>query len=406
MPHLLSLNSYHYRRGGSDAVYFDHAALFEEAGWETTYFSMHHPRNLESASEEYFTNLVDYEYASSLPEKVLAAGRSIYNFDARSKAKRLVADKTFDIAHVHCVYHHLTPSVLPVLHEAGVPIFYTAHDLKLACPAYKMMSQGRVCEACKGGDYTNVVRNRCIKDSWAASAVVAAEAMLHRRLKSYEDTIARIVAPSRFYRQKLIEWGWAEDRVVYIPNFAKEVDPSFVSSHRDPILYFGRLSEEKGLTTLVEAAAASGVEVDLVGTGPEELALRELIERTDAPVRLLGRLDGDDLWTKVGRARAVVLPSEWYENAPMSALESMQLERPIIGADIGGIPEIVSDSGAGIIVPSGDREALSQALSQVAGMPQDELSEMGRAGAAYVRSQFSRDLYFERMRELYAPYLG
>lgn len=406
MPHLLSLNSYHYRRGGSDAVYFDHAALFQNEGWKTTYFSMHHPENIPSSSDRYFTKLVDYEYARTLPEKLVTAARSIYNFEALVRVKRLLAENRFDIVHVHSVYHHLTPSVLPVIRDAGLPIFYTAHDLKLACPAYKMMTQGRVCEACKGGDLTNVVRNRCIKNSFAASAVVAAEAMLHRRLKSYVDTISKVVAPSRFYRDKLIEWGWAPDRVVYIPNFAEEVDPKFVSDHRAPILYFGRLSEEKGLSTLIRAAAAADVPVDLIGTGPEEEKLASLIEQTGSRARLIGRLDGEALWSAVGQARAVVLPSEWYENAPMSALEALQLERPIIGADIGGIPEIVNDSGAGLLVPSGDVYALARALSEMASATEGQLTAMGRAGAHYARTQFSKDLYLERMQNLYASYLG
>jgi len=405
VPHLLSVNSYHYRRGGSDVVYFDHAALFEEKGWQNTFFSMHHPSNIATPDDENFIRLVDYEYATGFREKSRTALASVYNFEARKKARKLLASSKFDVVHAHCIYHHLTPSIFDVFHEADIPIVLTAHDLKLACPAYKMMNSGGLCEACKGGNLFNTIRKRCIKDSLAVSTVVAFEAMLHRSLKSYSKNLSKIVAPSRFYRSKLIEWGWDEDRVAYIPNFVKEVAPCFVGDHDGNILYFGRLSEEKGLATLIKAAAASGVAVDIAGSGPEGEALKALIEQTEAPVRLLGRLDGDALWSTVGSARAVVLPSEWYENAPMSALEAMQLERPMIGADIGGIPELIRDSGGGLAVPPADVDALAKALEDIMAMPGRQLSEMGKAAASYVCSEFSRELYFQRMNALYSEYL-
>ncbi|MCJ2183127.1 glycosyltransferase family 4 protein [Novosphingobium sp. 1949] len=401
MPNLLSMNSYHYRRGGSDVVYFDHAALFEEKGWNNTFFSMHHPNNVDTPDSRHFVSLVDYEFAQTPVQKARTALASIYNREARAKARQLLAGRQFDIAHAHCIYHHLTPSVFDVFNEAGVPIVLTAHDLKLACPAYKMMNSNGICEECKGGNLLNTVRNRCIKGSLAASSVVAAEAMLHRFLKSYRRNVTKIVAPSRFYRTKLIEWGWEEDRVIYIPNFAKEVDSRFTAGHTGNILYFGRLSEEKGLATLIRASARSGVAVDIAGTGPEREDLETLIAQVQAPVRLLGRLDGDALWSAVGSAKAVVLPSEWYENAPMSALEAMQLERPMIGADIGGIPELIRDSGGGLVIPSADASALADALSQIEAMPQERLAQMGQSAARYVRREFSRDRYFQRMDELY-----
>ncbi|MBH0114330.1 glycosyltransferase family 4 protein [Novosphingobium sp. YJ-S2-02] len=402
MPNLLSLNSYHYPRGGSDVVYLEHAGMFEAAGWNNTFFSMKHPRNLPCKDERHFTETVDWEFASGALDKARSALASVYNREARSKLRALIAERKPDIAHAHCIYHHLTPAVFPVLAEAGVPIVLTAHDLKLACPAYKMMNADGICERCRTGGRWNVVTNRCIKNSLAASAVVGVEAYVHALLGSYRKHLTRVVAPSRFYRDKLIEWGWEAERIAYIPNFVPPADDRFTGGYEGNILYFGRLSEEKGLATLVRAAAASGVPVDLVGTGPQREELEVLIAELNAPVRLLGRLDGDALWTCVGQARAVVLPSEWYENAPMSALEAMQLARPVIGADIGGIPELLNESGAGTSFPSGDVAALAGELARFQTMSASDLSALGQVGSQHVRREFSRERYVERMQALYS----
>lgn len=405
MPHLLSLNSYHYRRGGSDAVYFDHAELLRERGWDTSFMSMKHPRNFPSEDEKYFAEMVDYEFAGGALDKLRTAQRSIYNFDARAKIERLLQDKQIDIAHVHCIYHHLTPAVFPVLGEAGIPIVLTSHDLKIGCPAYLMRAPDGVCEACKGGNYLNVIRKRCIKGSLAASTAVAVEAYLHRALGSYSNHIDMVVAPSRFNRDKLIEWGWPEDRITYVPNFTRIIDPRFKGGYECPILFFGRMSPEKGVSTLIKAAARSGVAVDIVGTGPIEQELQELARSLDAPVTFHGRLDGDKLWEKVGRARAVVMPSECYENAPLAVLEAFQLEKPVIGANIGGIPELAFPQNrdpSGWLFESRDVDGLAALLSEVDQLSDAELRARGAAGRSLALEEFSKDRYVEQMLSVYA----
>jgi len=403
MARLLSLNSYHYRRGGSDVVYLDHAALFAQNGWDTHFFSMQHPKNLSCPDQDGFAGLVDMEFAHTLPQKLKVAAKSVYNIEARRKLRLCLQQQAFDVAHLHCVYHHLTPSVLPVLARAGIPVVLTAHDLKLACPAYKMMNAGGICEDCRQGAYWHAAKGRCIKGQRAASLVVTAEAYLHRALKSYQKHLAKIICPSRFYQEKLMAWGWQAHQTTYIPNFAPRMAPGFSGDYTGNILFFGRLSQEKGLATLIKAAAMAGVAVDIAGTGPQSGDLQDLAARMGAPVRFLGRLDGPDLWRTVGQARAVVIPSEWYENAPMSVLESYQLDRPVIGADIGGIPELVKTGrdATGWLFPHGDASLLSRALRSACQAPDEVLQEMGRRASAMVNAHFSPQQYYQRMSALY-----
>ena len=218
-PRLLSLNSYHYRRGGSDVVYLEHDALFQELGWETAVMSMHHPKNMPSRWSEYFVEELEFGNAHGIKDKLVKASKAIYSFEAQDKLRKLLKVFPADVAHLHCIYHHLSPSVLPVLHEAGIPSVLTAHDLKIACPAYKMLNSTGVCERCKDGSVVNVLRHRCVRNSLGASAIVMLESGLSRTMNTWQKYLGRVVAPSHFYRNKLIEWGWPEWQVTYVPNY-------------------------------------------------------------------------------------------------------------------------------------------------------------------------------------------
>lgn len=402
MPRLLNINNYHYRRGGAEVVYLGHGAMFASAGWASDWFAMKHPSNLPGTDEQHFAELIDLEHMHGRLDRISAAAAIVYNTDARRRIAGLLAERRPDIAHAHNIYHHLSPSILGELKRRGVPVVLTAHDLKLACPSYKMLSHGQVCERCRGGRIWNVAVHKCLKDSRALSSLVAVESAVHRIGRMYTANIDRVVAPSVFYRDKLIEWGWAADKVVYIPNFSPAEWEATPVPDDGPLLYFGRLSEEKGVATLIRAAARSGVPVVIAGTGPQAKALAALVEELDAPVTFAGYCTGQDLAALLARTRAVVLPSEWYENAPMSVLEAHSAGRPVIGADIGGIPEMIRHDETGWTFASGDVDALAARMTAVAAMPAATLGDMGRAGGVIARAQFSEARYCENMTALYA----
>lgn len=402
MPRLLSVNSYHYRRGGSDAVYFDHAALMASQGLESSFFSMHHPKNEPTPWSKYFVDELEFGSSYSLSQKLIMASKVVYSFEAQRKLQALLKDYPADVAHLHCVYHHLSPSILSTLHHAGVPVVLTAHDLKIACPAYKMLNSGGICERCKDGSFLNVVKYRCVKDSLSTSAVVAVESGLHRLLGSYRKHVSRIVAPSRFFVRKFVEWGWPEASFTYIPNY---VDASRFTPEFRPgsyFLYFGRMILDKGIATLIRAAAQAKVPLKLAGTGPDEQTLQQLAAELGGETEFLGFRSGDDLHNLVRGARAVVLPSEIYENAPMSVLESFALGKPAIGAEIGGIPEIIDAGETGWTFPSGQVAQLADLLARVNGMADIQVERIGRAARASVIQRFSREGYVNSMLSLYA----
>lgn len=399
---LLSINNYHYRRGGSDVVYLEHAALMEELGWENGFFSMHHPKNYDTPWSRYFVDELEFGHAYGLAAKLGMAAKVVYSFEAQKKLKQLLRDFRPGVAHLHCIYHHLSPSILSTLSAAGVPTVMTAHDLKIACPAYKMLNDGGICERCKDGSVLNVVKHRCVRGSLGASGIVAVESLLHRRLNTYQKYLDKVVVPSRFFMEKFIEWGWPRDKFVYIPNYvdASRFAPDYAPG--DYFLFFGRLAVEKGGATLLRAAHAAGVKLKMVGTGPEQEALLALQAQLQGDVEFLGYKTGADLHALIRGARAVVLPSEWYENAPMSVLESYAFGKPVIGASIGGIPEMIDEGETGWTFESRNVEQLADVLRRVRALPDSAVERAGRAGRALVEQRFNRAGYVSATLQLYA----
>lgn len=399
---LLSVNNYHYRRGGAEAVYLAQNALFEQAGWEVVPFAMRHPDNLPSAWSGYFVEEIEFGQAYGPLDRLRRALKAVYSREARARLRALIERVRPDIVHAHNVYHHLSPAIFPVVKAAGLPLVLTLHDLKLACPAYTMLSRGAVCERCRGGRYRHVLARRCMKGSVALSALVYAEATLHERLGSYRRHVDRFVVPSRFYRDKLVEWGWPAERFVHIPNCLDTRPYHPCPEPGREVLYFGRLAPEKGLHTLVAAAARTGHPLCLVGEGPQRAALQRQAEASGARVRFTGRLSGAALRREVAAARAVVLPSEWYENAPLSVLEAYALGKPVLGAAIGGIPELVREGQTGWTFAPGRVDDLAEALGRLYGCADSRLASMGRAARHWVQSCFTPAAQLERLRGLYA----
>ena len=401
MPQLLSINNYYYRRGGSEVVFFEHNRLFANAGWEVVPFSMQNVLNEPSPWSAHFVSETDGADRQSPVAKIKRAAGAIYSLEAVRRMRGLLALIRPRVAHAHNIYHHLSPSVLVELHRQEVPVVLTLHDLKLVCPAYKMHTQGAICEACRGGALRNVIRNRCIKDSTAMSALVWLESTVHKMLDIYMRNVTRLVVPSRFFLDKFAQWGVDTSRFVHIPN---SIDVDALEASGDPgdtFVYLGRLVPEKGVATLVRAAAQAQVRLRIVGTGPEEASLRQLAHELGGHVEFTGYLSGPELHAAISSARAVVLPSELFENAPLSVMEASALGRPVIGANIGGIPELIRQEETGFVFPSGNVEALVGVLEHVQRLPPERLRAIGAAGREWMRTEFSPSVYRDRMFALY-----
>lgn len=407
---LLSVHRLHYRKGGAEAVHLDHLELFRERGWTCAEFAAQNQANEPSDFSAYFPSPFD-ENATGIFGMARQVPRFIYNREARDKFALLLDDFKPDIVHCHGFYHHLTPSIIQPALERGIPFVYTLHDFKLICPTYHFYSSERgVCEKCSGGRQWNCLTHRCTRQSLAKDAIFTAEGLAQWYLFDVLGKISAFVGPSRFIVDKFVAQGVDEARVRTIPNFFETTDDAPVSDadiaeakarYGDYALFFGRMSQEKGVDRLIRAAAASGVKLVIAGDGPAANDLREFAAGSPADIEFTGHQSGARLWALVQGARCIALPSICYENAPKSILEAQARGKVVICTDIGGLPELVEHGKTGFLVPPDDVEALGQTLLQVMNLADDELAVIGEAASLRTRSAFTRDLYFEKMSTLY-----
>jgi glycosyltransferase involved in cell wall biosynthesis len=398
---LVAINNYFYERGGSEAIFFAHNRMLEDLGWNVVPFSMHHASNFSTPWSDYFIEDLETHGEYSLAQKVTRLPKVIYSFEARRRLGELLERVRPDIAHAHNIYHHISPSILGLLHSRGIPTVLTLHDLKIACPAYNMLAHDGICERCRGGKLYNVVINRCIGGSAAMSLVVMFEALVHKLLGSYRRYVNCFVVPSRFYIEKFREWGMPASLFRHIPNFVDvaRYEPGYAAGKA--FLYFGRIIRQKGVATLIRAAAVAQQPLLIAGTGPDLEAMQKLAGELSANVTFLGHLSGQALHDTIRNARAVVLPSEWYENAPVSVLEAYALGKPVVGARIGGIPELIRESETGICFESGNIQSLVEALRSIEARPDARLEEMGRAARRWVEQEFTVAKYRQRILAAY-----
>jgi glycosyltransferase involved in cell wall biosynthesis len=401
MTTLLSINNYYYYRGGAETVFLEQNKIFQQAGWNVVPFAMKSKHDLDSPWSKYFVDSIEFGERYSFAERIARVPKVIYSLEARRKLARVIEQSQPDVCHAHNIYHHISPSILGLLKQRGIPVVLTLHDLKIACPSYSMLAHDGICERCRGGRLHNVVLHRCIKGSVTLSTIALMEAALHRLLRTYSSCVGRFAVPSRFYIKKLSEWGWPSSIFSHVPNF---VEPNSYQPQYEPgkaFLYFGRLSREKGIATLIRAVALSGSRLLVAGTGPQLAELHALTDELGADVTFLGFLTGEALHGAIRGARAVVLPSEWYENAPMTVLEAYALGKPVLGARIGGIPELIHEQETGLEFTSGDVASLAAVLRDFNDRPDVSISDMGQRARQLVEKEYTADMYRQRVVSIY-----
>lgn len=442
---ILLVNKYFYRKGGAETYFFALAEGLRALGHDVAFFSMQHPNNEPSYWSKYFVSEKDYVGDISAFKKIQEASTLIYSFEARRKFEALLEEFKPDVIHMNNVHRQLTLSILdaPYLKKHHVPVVYTAHDYILVCPAYTMVNgHGEVCDACLDKHFMHAVKNACVKGSRAKSLLASVEAEFLKYHHSY-DKIDAIIAPSEFMKSKLDEGGYA-GRTITMQNFLTDSQMAMgarvanihkfddaQAGARPYFLFFGRLSQEKGILTLVKAfLQAAGLEryadsdataghkgflpdtwdLHIVGDGPEREAIERLIASAGpqavSRIRLLGYRTGEDLQREVGNARFSVLSSEWRENMPYSGLESLAAQTPIIGAGIGGIPELVEEGKTGFTFESGNITDLKDGLLKAAAVDEDIYGIMQRRCVEYVTLRCGQQAYAEQLVDRYAKLLN
>lgn len=391
---VLLVNKFHYRKGGSETYYFTLAEALKARGHEVIFFAMQDEKNLPCEQEGYFVSNASVN--GGMKSKLNMLLHMTYSKEAYTKMKALLKAEEPDLVILNLVHKQITLSIIDAIkeHDPKLPIFWTMHDLIAVCPSYSMRDgSGNICEKCLGGDFSHCVKNKCIKGNTLMSVLSKHEAEYIRKRKWY-DQVDLFICPSEFYRKKLTEGNFTKSPIVTMRN-PLPLDTVFERNETNEgyILYFGRLSPEKGVKTLIEAAIKCGCHLMILGTGPQEEELKELAKDAEN-IEFKGFQTGEALHKFVKNSKCVVLPSEWYENGPYSAMEAMALGKPLIVSNYGGLPELVEDGVNGYIYEK-TADALAECIEKMQSLNQETYQAMARASLEKAKAMFDAEKYVD-----------
>lgn len=403
---ILQIHKFFYHHAGPEAILFNTRALLAARGHDVIDFSMEHPNNVESPYSSYFAPQRDYvDHSRPLSSRARDGLASIYSVSARRRLRKLLKEVRPDVAHMHSIYHQLTLSVVDELAHQGVPSVMQLHDYKIGCPAYQLYRDGQPCSLCTTGPVENVLLHRCIDGSRPASLLAAIEARLARERGTYKKVDAYI-ASSAFGGRVATAAGIDPDTVRVIPNFLpkEEISDCIVALDEQPRFFFaGRLEEVKGVREILDAYATGdpglGTLVVAGAGGRLEDEVRAAAEASDN-IEYLGRLTREEVLEQQRRSRAVLVPSRWHENNPMSLLEARAVGVPAVCTDMGGLPEMVEDGVDGFIVPSANVRALMNAIRSLA-ESRTLAEDMGRRGYERLLRDNTADIHYEQLMAVY-----
>lgn len=374
---VLLVHTSYRQAGGEDSVVRNQSKLLEMAGHTVATHILENPTTAREAAVDVM--------------------RAPWNPTAAESVVRASEDFGADVVHVHNTWFALSPAVFPRLKAAGHPTVATIHNYRPACVNALFYRDGKICEDCLGRGLWRGVAHACYRDSRLQSAAVAVTVGFHRRRGTWRDDIDVVVALTDFAADKLAVSGFPASKIVVVPNVVADPGPRrYPASASRSVLFVGRLTEDKGVLDLLEAwgGAATDLTLDVVGDGP---LLDEVRERAGQTVRVLGRRTSDDVQAMMLRARALVLPSRWFEGLPMVLLEAMAAGLPAVVPDHGAMAEVAA--GGGIVFRGGDIGGLSDALAQLES--DDLVATSAEAGRRRFETEFTLAEGARRLEEVY-----
>ena len=396
---ILLINKFHYLRGGAEKAYFDTARILEAHGHTVAFFSMHHPKNIKTPFEKYFVEYVDYHHKYSIQNRFLYALRILWNREAQKNLEKLIQDFQPDVAHLHNIYHQLSPSIIATFKKNSIPMAMTLHDYKLISPNYSLFVRGHTWE---GGGY-KCLRDCCVGDSFLRSLVCSLEYILHRTLGVYKK-VDLFLSPSHFLKEKFQERGFRGDiRVIHQPvSLTEQIVP--VMDKEEYFVYAGRLSQEKGVTTLIEAISKTkNSRLKILGDGPQKKFLEQYAQESDVGDRIefLGHLSYEQAQQETKKAKAVIIPSLWYENMPYALVEALGAGHIVITSRRGGMKERIHHKENGLLFEPGNAKELAYLLEHIDSFDLSGMQEKARESV----KGFEKNVYYQELIALYQELL-
>ena len=341
---IIIVNKFLYSRGGDCICAMNLRQLLENNGHEVRYFAMEYPQNIECKETIYFPKEVSFS-SPGIKNKMEAVNRILFGGGVKQRFQKLIDDFKPDVVHLHNIHSYLSPILAKIAYSNHIKVIWTLHDYKLICPSYSCLCNDEICEACFI-DKSQVLRRKCMKNSFVASGLAWIEALQWNQQKLSKWT-AKFICPSRFMADKMVQGGFAQEKLQVLCNFiddekAQLIESIQIDEKEKAYCYIGRLSKEKGIEQLLSVAIQLSYKLYIAGDGP---LFDELKERYKAPnIIFLGHLNYEEIIKLLKSVLFSVVPSIWYENNPLSVIESLCSGTPVLGARIGGIPELLTDN--------------------------------------------------------------
>jgi Glycosyltransferase len=357
---------------------------------------MQYHENINSGWDTYYPYEVMF-CGGSLKSKILATSRLMGFASVKSSFLKILDDFKPDIVHLNNIHSYLSPIIAKLAHNRGIKVVWTLHDYKLICPAYSCLRDGKVCERCFLKPLS-VLMKKCMKRSWTASIMAYIEAKRWNR-NQIEPYVDSFICPSYFMANKMKQAGYNEKKLNVLCNFI-EFDKSRNACNQKADIreqaycYIGRLSKEKGLEQLLEVATSLQYKLYIAGEGP----LKDILEKEYACEKIifLGKLDYDEVSRLLRHVQFSVLPSIWYENSPLSIIESLCMGTPVLAANIGGIPELINDKNGLLFKPNNLNDLRDKIIYLL--NKRSFNNEMIQTSSA---DRFSSKNYYNRLIEIY-----
>lgn len=398
---ILLINKFHYLRGGAERAYFDTARILAESGHHVAFFSMQHPENHPTEWSHFFVARQEYSEGNpTLGERFRLARNILWNFEAARKLEALIHDFQPEVAHLHNIYHQLSPSIIWTLKRHRIPIVMTLHDYKLLSPNYSLFVRGKIWEHTSGW---RCLMDRCVMDSFAKSLICALEKWLHDFLGSYQK-VDHFIAPSRFLIEKFRALG-SPLTITHVPQPLSPFPSAVLTPTEEYYLSFGRLSKEKGVDRLLGAWSQGDgtMKLKIAGTGPDEARLKERVQDENLTgIEFVGYQTGEALESLIQKAKAIILSSVWYENMPYSLVEALARGKVVIAPNLGGIPERIVDGENGFLYESGNTKDLVRVLREFDQHDLNLISKKARESTEDLRE----DAYKKALESLYTELLS
>ncbi|MCI8725931.1 MAG: glycosyltransferase family 4 protein [Hungatella sp.] len=394
--------------GGPERYMFNFMAAAHKRGIQVIPFSVRNPENEWSEYESYFAKpradaLMYADTKHSLKNMYGIFRAVVWNFDAQKRLKALIRETKPDAIYILHEINHLSPSIIRTAKKEGIRVIHRISDFFMFCARYDFLCGDEICQACHKGQYGKAIRKRCVKGSRAATILRVFAMKLYQWNKVFDD-VDLFITPSAFTREKLIEGGVADDRIVHIPTFidSQKVTPCY--SHEPYFLFSGRVAKQKGTIYAIQAMNRlknSGYVLKITGTlsgTKEDEALRQYINDNHLEDKIVftGFLKGKELEELIAHAACIVCPAIWYENMPNTVLEAYAYGKPVVASRLGSLTEIVEDKKTGFLFEPKNSHELSEILKRF--MDDETLSEqMGREARKKCEREFGEDMHMKRV---------